>query len=99
MAVTASRGIDFCHVVGDGECRFRVSLFRQRGVLSLVARRVNNKIPNFADLGLPESIAKLCGFSEGLIILAGVTGSGKSTTIASMIEVKGLTLMLPFGAL
>src|SRR6202011_3239202 len=40
-------GIDFCHFVGEGECRFRVSLFRQRGVLSLVARRVNNKIPSF----------------------------------------------------
>ena len=79
-------GIDFCHVVGDGECRFRVSLFRQRGVLSLVARRVNNQIPSFADLGLPESIAKLCCYNEGLIILAGVTGSGKSTTIASMID-------------
>jgi twitching motility protein PilT len=79
-------GIDFCHVVGDGECRFRVSLFRQRGVLSLVARRVNNNIPSFADLGLPESIAKLCGYNEGLLILAGVTGSGKSTTIASMID-------------
>jgi twitching motility protein PilT len=79
-------GIDFCHVVGDGECRFRVSLFRQRGVMSLVARRVNNKIPSFADLGLPESIAKLCGYNEGLLILAGVTGSGKSTTIASMID-------------
>jgi twitching motility protein PilT len=79
-------GIDFCHVVGDGECRFRVSLFRQRGVLSLVARRVNNQIPSFADLGLPESIAKLCGYNEGLLILAGVTGSGKSTTIASMID-------------
>ncbi len=79
-------GIDFCHVVGDGECRFRVSLFRQRGVLSLVARRVNNQIPSFADLGLPESIAKLCSYNEGLIILAGVTGSGKSTTIASMID-------------
>jgi len=79
-------GIDFCHIVGDGECRFRVSLFRQRGVLSLVARRVNNQIPSFADLGLPESIAKLCGYNEGLLILAGVTGSGKSTTIASMID-------------
>src|SRR5437763_3490281 len=79
-------GVDFSYVIGQDECRFRVSLFKQRGRLSLVARRVNNVIPNFATLGLPPSIEKLCNYSEGLVILAGVTGSGKSTTIASMID-------------
>ncbi len=79
-------GVDFSWVVGQDECRFRVSLFRQRGRLSLVSRRVNNSIPNFAGLGLPTSIESLCNYSEGLVILAGVTGSGKSTTIASMID-------------
>src|SRR2546421_2542337 len=79
-------GVDFSYVVGQNECRFRVSLFKQRGMLSLVARRINNFIPNFATLGLPPSIEKLCNFSEGLVILAGVTGSGKSTTIASMLD-------------
>jgi twitching motility protein PilT len=79
-------GVDFSYVIGHDECRFRVSLFRQRGRLSLVARRVNNSIPNFATLGLPPSIEKLCQYSEGLVILAGVTGSGKSTTIASMLD-------------
>src|SRR5438876_3588466 len=79
-------GVDYSYVVGNDECRFRVSLFKQRGRLSLVSRRVNNIIPNFATLGLPPSIEKLCNYSEGLIILAGVTGSGKSTTIASMID-------------
>jgi twitching motility protein PilT len=79
-------GVDFSYVVGKDECRFRVSLFKQRGRLSLVSRRVNNSIPNFKDLGLPESIEKLCHYSEGMVILAGVTGSGKSTTIASMID-------------
>ncbi len=79
-------GVDFSYVIGADECRFRVSLFRQRGRLSLVARRVNNTIPNFEKLGLPASIEKLCNYPEGLIILAGVTGSGKSTTIASMID-------------
>jgi twitching motility protein PilT len=63
-----------------------VSLFRQRGRLSLVARRVNNVIPTFEKLGLPPSIEKLCHYDQGLIILAGVTGSGKSTTIASMLD-------------
>ena len=79
-------GVDFSWVVGQDECRFRVSLFRQRGRLSLVSRRVNNSIPTFASLGLPPSIEPLCNYSEGLVILAGVTGSGKSTTIASMID-------------
>jgi twitching motility protein PilT len=79
-------GVDFSYVVGNDECRFRVSLFKQRGRLSLVARRVNNFIPSFKDLGLPDSIEKLCHFSEGLVIFAGVTGSGKTTSIAAMLD-------------
>jgi twitching motility protein PilT len=79
-------GVDLSYVVGDDECRFRVSFFKQRNKYSLITRRVNTVIPNFADLGLPPSIEKLCHFAEGLIILSGVTGSGKSTTIASMLD-------------
>ncbi len=79
-------GVDFSYVIGNDECRFRVSLFKQRGKLSLVARRVNTSIPKFKELGLPDTIEKLCTFPEGLVILAGVTGSGKSTTIAAMLD-------------
>jgi twitching motility protein PilT len=79
-------GCDYAHVVGDDECRFRVNLFKQRGKLSLVARRVNNVVPTFEQLNLPPSVEKLCKFDQGMIILAGVTGSGKSTTIASMLD-------------
>src|SRR3954453_234270 len=81
-------GTDFAHIVFDGdlETRFRVSLFRARGRLSLVARRVNNKIPNFEQLGLPPVMAEITQYEQGIIILAGVTGSGKSTTIASMLQ-------------
>jgi twitching motility protein PilT len=79
-------GADFAHIVGKDECRFRVNVFKQRGSLSLVARRVNAKVPTFEKLGLPASIEKLCHFDQGMIILAGVTGSGKSTTIASMLD-------------
>jgi twitching motility protein PilT len=79
-------GSDFAHVVGQDECRFRVNLFKQRGRLSLVARRVNTSIPTFEKLGLPPSIEKLCHYDQGMIILAGITGSGKSTTIASMLD-------------
>ena len=54
-------GVDFAHIVfeGDLETRFRVNLFRARGRLSLVARRVNNSIPNFEGLGLPPVMAEL----------------------------------------
>ena len=79
-------GVDFAHIVGDEECRFRVNLFRQRGKLSLVARRVNTKIPSFKALHLPPIVEELCKFDQGMIILSGVTGSGKSTTIAAMLE-------------
>ena len=79
-------GADFAHIVGVNECRFRVNIFRQRGDLSLVARRVNTKVPNFEKLGLPPSIEKLCHYDQGMIVLAGVTGSGKSTTIPSMLD-------------
>lgn len=79
-------GVDFSYVIGADECRFRVSLFKQRGRLSLVARRVNSSIPSFEKLGLPPVIERLCNYPEGLVILAGVTGSGKSTTIASMLD-------------
>src|SRR5580704_12130618 len=81
-------GVDFAHVVpdGDNETRFRVNLFRARGLLSLVARRVNNSIPNFEGLGLPPVMAEITQYEQGIIILAGVTGSGKSRTIASMLQ-------------
>jgi twitching motility protein PilT len=79
-------GVDFAHIIGQDECRFRVNLFRQRGFLSLVARRVTNKIPTFEQLALPPTIEKLCHFDQGMIVLAGVTGSGKSTTIAAMLD-------------
>jgi twitching motility protein PilT len=81
-------GCDFAHVaVVDGvRWRFRVNLLTQQGSLGLVARRVNNTIPDFKGLYLPAAIERLCGYDQGLILLAGVTGSGKSTTIASMLN-------------
>jgi twitching motility protein PilT len=81
-------GIDFAHIVYDGtlETRFRVNLFRQRGRLSLVARRVNTSIPTFEGLGLPPILSEIASHDQGIVILAGVTGSGKSTTIASMLN-------------
>ncbi len=84
----AEGGADFAYTVDvDGvEWRFRVNMLQQLGKIGLVARRVNNHIPNFEGLYLPESIEPLCHFDQGMILLAGVTGSGKSTTIASMLN-------------
>jgi twitching motility protein PilT len=82
-------GVDFAHIITDSptdETRFRVNLFKQRGKLSLVARRVNQSIPNFEGLGLPPVLGEIAAHDQGIIILAGVTGSGKSTTIASMLN-------------
>ena len=81
-------GCDFAHTVDvDGTVwRFRVNILRQQGALGMVSRRVNNSIPNFEGLFLPSTIEKLCHFDQGLILLAGVTGSGKSTTIASILN-------------
>ena len=81
-------GVDFAHRVDvDGATwRFRVNLLHQQGSLGLVARRVNRYIPDFATLNLPPVIEELCKFDQGMILLAGVTGAGKSTTIASMLN-------------
>jgi twitching motility protein PilT len=82
-------GADFAHVVdmGDGTSRrFRVNILRQRGDMGLVARLVNATIPSFDKLFLPPICADICMVHQGLIILAGITGSGKSTTIGSMLN-------------
>ena len=81
-------GADFAYLVNvDGESwRFRVNMLQQLGRIGLVARRVNNLIPDFEGLHLPPVIETLCHHDQGMVLLAGVTGSGKSTTIASMLN-------------
>jgi twitching motility protein PilT len=83
-----SGGADFAYTLEcDGKSRrFRVNLMRQLGHVGLVARLVNDVIPDFASLNLPPIMEELCKFDQGLILLAGVTGSGKSTTISSMLN-------------
>ncbi len=77
--------IDFAHEV-DGEHRFRTNVFRQRGLISLAARRVNTVIPPFEELHLPPSLETVCNSRQGLVLVVGPTGCGKTTTIASMIN-------------
>ncbi len=83
-----SGGADFAHTVDvDGKLwRFRVNLLQQLGHVGMVARRVNNFVPDFEGLYLPPIMEELCKFHQGMVLLAGVTGSGKSTTIASMLN-------------
>ncbi|MEW5701741.1 MAG: PilT/PilU family type 4a pilus ATPase [Candidatus Zixiibacteriota bacterium] len=66
--------------------RFRVNLYRQRGTPGIALRAVQTTIPSFADLHLPDTVRRLCQLRRGLIIVTGTTGSGKSTTLAAMIE-------------
>ncbi len=77
--------IDIAHQIA-GSDRFRINIFRQRGELSVAARRVSSRIPNFENLHLPQVLSQICQAHQGLILLAGITGSGKSTTIAAMLE-------------
>jgi twitching motility protein PilT len=81
-------GADFAHTVDvdDKLWRFRVNMLQQLSHVGMVARRVNNIIPDFEGLYLPPTMVDLCKFHQGMVLLAGVTGSGKSTTIASMLN-------------
>ena len=66
--------------------RFRINLYRQRGTPGIAIRAVNTLVPSFEDLNLPDVITDLCDARRGLVIVTGTTGSGKSTTLAAIIE-------------
>lgn len=66
--------------------RIRASLFRQQDMVSAAVRVLKTEIPRLKTLGLPESVEKFCGFQKGLVLLTGETGSGKSTTLAAVLE-------------
>ncbi|MHC4883582.1 MAG: type IV pilus twitching motility protein PilT [Planctomycetota bacterium] len=85
QALTESGSLDFAHSI-SGVGRFRVNAYYQRGSLSFCARRVNTVIPPFEDLFLPKSIHRIPALEDGLVLMVGPTGSGKSTTLASIIQ-------------
>src|SRR5438477_12151486 len=68
-----------------GVGRFRVNVFRQRGQVGLAIRRVRSEVPTFEELRLPPVLTRLADTPRGLILVTGPTGTGKTTTIASMI--------------
>ncbi|MCX7915418.1 MAG: type IV pilus twitching motility protein PilT [Verrucomicrobiae bacterium] len=79
-------GTDFGFAFGD-QARFRVSVFKERGNYGIVLRQIPNKLMTLEEIGLPPSIKDLLYRPRGLILVTGPTGSGKTTTLASMIDV------------
>ena len=69
-----------------GMARFRCNVFNQRGAVAAVYRLIPEKIKAFAELGLPQVIANLAERPRGLVLVTGPTGSGKSTTLAAMLD-------------
>ena len=78
-------GTDYGFAFGD-EGRFRVSVFRQKGNISMVLRLIPSKIMSFEEIGLPKICSALCRRPRGLFLVTGPTGSGKTTTLACMIN-------------
>jgi twitching motility protein PilT len=77
--------IDIAHELA-GSDRFRLNIYRQRGHTSISARRVTLEIPTFEELHLPTIMATIAEEHDGLVLVSGATGTGKSTTIAAMLE-------------
>ncbi|HEY2459695.1 MAG TPA: PilT/PilU family type 4a pilus ATPase [Candidatus Acidoferrum sp.] len=69
-----------------GVARFRVNIFRQRGTCAIVMRVIPNEIPSFADLRLPEQLGDIVQLRNGIVLVTGPTGSGKSSTLAAIID-------------
>jgi twitching motility protein PilU len=69
----------------DSEVRFRVSAFMQQGMVGVVCRRIESKIPTFEELGCPDVMAELALQKRGIVLFVGATGTGKSTSLAAMV--------------
>jgi twitching motility protein PilT len=81
----AEHEVDFAYAI-SGLARFRVNAFQQRGTISLVMRAIPTKIRSVGELGLPHVVTDLAEEERGIILLTGTTGSGKSTTLAAIID-------------
>jgi twitching motility protein PilT len=77
--------IDFSYSY-PGLGRFRVNVFRQRGTMSMAIRVINTTVPNISTLGLPDIVSRMTLRPKGLILVAGPAGSGKTTTLAAMVD-------------
>ena len=83
---------DFAIGMPDGSARFRVNVYRQRGHVGMVLRLIPSEIPTIEELNVPEVLKDLIGTKRGLLLMVGATGSGKSTTLAAMINHRNGTM-------
>ena len=81
-----TKELDASHAV-PGLGRFRLNVFQQRGAVGAVLRTIPDEIPSLESLGLPAVVGRLAELNKGLVLVTGATGSGKSTTLASLVEV------------
>src|SRR5207302_5693782 len=79
-----SGGGDFA--ISFGDCRFRCAVFKQKGVIGMVLRRIPSKFMTFEEIGMPEAIPRLITRPRGLLLVTGPTGSGQTTSLASMVN-------------
>jgi len=77
--------VDFAYTTASGK-RCRINVFRQKGTCALAARILNDIIPTLEELEIPKAIVDMCHKRSGLVLVTGPTGSGKSTTLASLID-------------
>jgi twitching motility protein PilT len=77
--------LDFAYSI-EGIGRFRFNIHRQRGTVGAVARALSSKIPSLNEIGVPECVWPLCDIKKGLVLVTGPTGSGKTTTLAAIIN-------------
>jgi twitching motility protein PilT len=82
--------VDFSYSPEGGE-RFRVNVFRDANGTGAVFRHIPTKIPDFGSLGMPDAVTRLCAEPKGLVLVTGPTGSGKSTTLAAMLDLINAT--------
>jgi len=88
QALTALREQGSCDISYSlaGECRFRVNVFVQRGSHAIVMRVIPKSIPTFAELKLPPQLAEIADLKNGIVLITGPTGSGKSSTMAAVLD-------------
>lgn len=84
IPLTRLREVDHAYVAFG--VRFRLNAFLERGNLSAAFRRINNSVPNFRELGLPPVLERLASAQDGLVLITGPAGAGKSTTLASVVD-------------
>ena len=90
---TRGHDLDFSYVSAEGG-RFRVNVFRKDTGVGATFRSIPSDIPSLAKLGLPPIVTKLCDYHQGMILVTGSTGTGKSTTLAAMIDLLNSTRRL-----